>query len=680
MLNEQSPPITTVNHKWSIDWAVAHEPPVWARYWRWGYAGNRKCSRFVQYIVSTVVDGDTLGSPLVPNAVAVDITPLMTIKTTTTANWNCFPNSTILQYDFAQGDRIRFITEKTNPALTGTTLRDVIVGVYDFEILAFDSDTNNVYVQNFDFTAPKIGVNTLVEIYTPTKDSDVLDTTKTLTYYEFGDIMHVVNDADGNLVHSGQTQDQQGGVSPQPATGTFSFGDVYHILRTPSKPLCEFDPTQYITSAFHETQAWSDFYDSTDWNKGKLGLESLIGEVYLNFVRFSNVYLQDTQINGLTTFEAVNYKELNDTFGKIISIVEVGDTLKCYQEKKASSIQIGRTEYYDTNGVSNNVQTQSFTLGSIRYAIPGYGTIFPESIIKNNRYVYGFDIYNGLVWRDSANGIFPISGRYADIGASTDYKMMSYFKAKAKVLLVSGIENVRVFSVWDEEYKMFYICFKDLVNQDNNETVVFHEPSDKWISFTEFEYTPEGGYNVPLKLTYSVVKGFDLGLGFSFDESTGFDVFDIITASNFKPSLSVAPITITAYDPSVTVSCAVTGDVGAVTITSYDPDVAISDPPTMTLTFIDAISGGTAGAMLYAFVYYTNSGDSVTANLDWQIKNKSGTVVSSGSQSCIFMTSADDISTLLYLTYPAPTGVYTLEVKKAADSWTTYVERSFHSS
>ena len=530
--------------------------------------------------VSEVKDSDTLGTPLVVNSVYVDITPLMTIKTTSALNWNCFPNSTIPQYDFVVGDRIRFITQQTVPAVTGTTLGDVIDGVYDFEVLSFDDTTNYLYVQTFDFASAMIGVNTLVEIYTPIKDKDVLDTTKTLTYYEFGDLMPIITDSEGNLAHGGKIQNQEIATPTQPATGVFEYGDVYHILRTPSKPLCTFDPSQYVVGAFHETMAWSDFYDSSEWNQGKLGLESLVGEVYLNFVRFSNVYLQDTQINGLTTFEAVNYKELNDTFGKIIGIVEVGDTLKCYQEKKPSSIQIGRTEYYDTTGAVGNVQTQSFTLGSIRYAIPNYGTIFPESIIKNNRYVYGFDIYNGLVWRDSANGLFPISGRYADIGASTDYKMMSYFKAKAKALLASGVENIHVLSVWDEEYKMLFLCFKDAVNQSNNETVVFHEPSDKWICFTEFEYTPYGGWNSILELTYSIVKGFENGIGYSWDESSRFAVFDIGNGVGTSPNIGVHPATIplviTIPTPVVTCSADITPTSLGLVITIPTPNVTIT--------------------------------------------------------------------------------------------------------
>lgn len=521
-INEYSPPVTGTNYRWGIDWQVNHEPPTWVKYWRWGYAGNMRASYFVQYIVSAIADGDAE----VANSVSVDITPLQTVRTTTTADWNAYPNSIIPQYVFTVGDRIRFMTKGTTPATTGTTLGNAVDGIFDFEILFYDATSNKIYVQDFNYATPQFGVNTLVEIYTPRRYDGSLDVTKTLTYYEFGDLMPIALDADGNRVHGGQSQNQSLTVSPLPATGSFNYGDIYHILRTPSKPLCTFDANQKLVGAFHESMWWSDFYKSDDWDRGKLGLESPVGEVTLNIIRYSNVYLQNTTVNGITTFEASHYKELNDVFGKIISIVEVGDTLKCYQEKKPSSILVGRTEYQDTMG-SGNVVVSSAVLGAIRYSNTNYGTTFPESISKNNRYVYGYDIYNGVVWRDSANGIFPISGRYSDIGASVDYKMQSYFKAKSKLLLASGVEHCHVLTVWDEEYKMLYVSFKDTVNEANNETVVFHEPSDRWITFTEFEYTPVGGYNQILELTYSVVKGFENGIGYEFDLLTRFAKFNI---------------------------------------------------------------------------------------------------------------------------------------------------------
>jgi hypothetical protein len=199
-----------------------------------------------------------------------------------------------------------------------------------------------------------------------------------------------------------------------------------------------------------------------------------------------------------------------------------------------------------------------------------------------------------VVWRDSANGIFPISGRYADAGGDMDYKMSSYFKAKAKALLESGVNNVKVLSVWDEEYKLFYLSFHDSVNEDNNETIVFHEPSNKWLCFAKFESVDHDGYNVIMELNYDVVKGFESGIGYEFDEATRFAIFSIITTSSVSTNaLDLLPITITLFEPTLLISGTPTISLQNITFTLQSPTVVISyvHSSVATMTF-DAEEGG----------------------------------------------------------------------------------------
>jgi hypothetical protein len=107
--------------------------------------------------------------------------------------------------------------------------------------------------------------------------------------------------------------------------------------------------------------------------------------------------------------------------------------------------------------------------------------------------------------------------------------METYFKAKAKALLESGKENCSVLTVWDERHKNLYVIFKDNVNADNDEAIMFHEPSNKWICFTDMSYTPAEGWNQILELDYWVLSGFEGGIGFEFDNDTRFAIFDIET-------------------------------------------------------------------------------------------------------------------------------------------------------
>jgi hypothetical protein len=657
--NEVSPLPTDTANRWVINWEVNHRPPAGAKYWRWGYAGGSLCSSFVQYIIKGIADETT--DP--PDTTRIDITPLQLIQTAT-AGWNEFPNTIIPVYTWAKGDRIRFITKAK-----GAGMGDVIDGVYDFEIIKFDDTDSYIYIQRFIW-AGMVGDGSLVEIYRPLKEN-----TETV-YYEFGEVFPLVEDADGVVVHTGSIQDQVSSTNT-PATGIFDTGDVYHIMRTPSYPIST------TKSYFHESMWWSDFYASDNWNKGKIGLETTFGQRFLNIIRYSRPYFQNTEINGLPTFEEAEgwagYKELNDIYGDIVAIYEMGDTLKVYQERKASSILVGRTEYMDSTGAVN-VAISTTVLGAIRYSPSNYSTIFPESIARNNKFLYGFDIYNGVAWRDGVNGIFPISGRYAEAGGDADYKMQTYFKLKAKALMESGVDHVDVLGCWDEEYKNFYLTFKDYVVDANNETIVFHEPSNRWISFVGFTQTPSGGYNVPLELAYAIVKGFEGGINFFFNEDTRFAEFWITTPPNYAPTMDIAPLTITTYDPTVIVDCGVTGDVAGVVLTAYDPTCTITLLPNVILTSIDYISSAPVGYNLYIFVHYSNAGDPVSGTLDWRILDLALNVVDSGtSASLYFNTTADGSMTIGPLTYTSPAGLYYIEVKKSTDAWGSAINWHFTS-
>ena len=557
MLNEYSPVPDGTNHKWNMLWEVYHRPPAGSKWWRWGYAGNSLASYFVQYVVEDV--GAASGTEPA-NTVYLDITPLQTIQTTEEATWNQLPQSNISSYEWVKGDRIRIITEEDDG-----DLGDLLEGVYDYEILKHDDTTQRIFISDdFGYAALNVGAGSLVEIYRP-KNLEGVDN---IPFYEFGPIMPVHEDDNGDLTHGGQTQDQDYDLG-LPATGVFTNGDVYHILRTPSYPI------DFTEGYFHESQWYSDFYDSDDWSRGRIGIETSFKRKTLNIIRYSDQYLQDTEINGLSTFGGDSYKEVTDIYGDIKAIIEVGTTLKVYMQKKSASISIGRQEWLDADG-SPTLTASAVVLGAVRYPENNFGTEWLESVYKNNRYVYGFDIYNAVMWRDSANGLFPISGRYADAeGGSGDYKMSSWFKDKSRELLLSGIENVRVLTTWDERYKLLYVTFRDKVRIANNDTIVFHEPSNRWITFAELEQTPAEGWNEILELDYDILQGFEGGLGYYFDEDTRFAIFNIGGGLGTTPDIRVfadlQEMTLEALEPTIQIDSSPSMDLLSLTLEILEP-------------------------------------------------------------------------------------------------------------
>ncbi len=565
-LSEISPSPSDTANRWIMNWEVNHEPPIEAKWWRWGYAGNSLCSWFVQYTINTLTNE--------PPWIAIDITPLQTLTDPTNAIWNEFPSSNISPYAFVKGDRVRIITEKSSASNMGLPVDTML----DFEIVKFDDTTNFIYVQDFDFNSYNIGADSLIEIYRPNR------TTQKTVFYEFGELMPIIEDSGGNLAHGAgsigtRSQDIGLGLS---AIGVFPGGDIYHIVRTPSKPI------DTVEGYFHESMWYSDFYDSDTWDKGRPGVETSFGQRTLNIERYSNQYLQDTGINGLSTFNADNYKPLSDIYGSIVASIEVGNTLKVYMEKKSASILVGRQEYTDSEG-QTTLATSERVLGTIRYPEDNLGTQWVESVCKSNRYVYGFDVYNSTMWRDSANGIFPISGRFQSIsGQAGDYKMEAWFKAKSDALIRSGIDHVTVMSCFDPKTECLFVFFRDLVNSDNDDTIVYHEPSDRWITFAEFNQAPIGGYNVMLELDYSILKGFENGIGYSFDEDTRFAVFNIPTTANNRSAYSgLLGLTVTALTPTVTCSAEIDAPKIDLQLIALTPTIVISfvHPSESTLTF-----------------------------------------------------------------------------------------------
>lgn len=601
--------VTGVNFKYSIGWEVDHTPPSEARYWRWGKAKNSLADYFVQYIVSDFDDDADFDLSY------FDITPLQTIKTTTTAGWNQFANSIIDEYVWEKGDRVRVLTQENDPG-GADAIGDLVDRIYDYEIVKYDDDLMRIYIQK-EVDDDSFGVNSLVEIYRPraATASDI--------YYEFGPLMPIIEDSVGERVHGGVIQNQDTGTDV-PATGVFTTGDVYHIMRTPSKPLLTGAPT---TGIFHESMHYSDFYVSDYWDRGKIGYIGRIGEQTLNIIRYSNVYVQNTQINGLSVFEPLRYKELNNIYGELRAMREVGDTLKVYQDVKAASILIGRQEYTDSAG-NAQVVTSDRVLGSIRYSEAGHGTINPESILKNNRYVYGWDIYNGVVWRDSANGVFPISGRFESVNGRGSYKMDTYFKEKAKALIESGVENVKVMTVWDERYGLLYITFTDKANTDNNDTVVFHEGSNRWITFVDF--SKQSTWNEALFPVYSVERGFLNGINPVFNEDDGFTSFDLETGANQTTEATFPTLTIAALPVTVISSPTVAMGLQALTLTPL--------PVTVQISYVDIFpaahtwgSAQSGSGVAVEFTVDSPLGGTITAKPSWiTIKRQSGLTIGVG--------------------------------------------------
>lgn len=429
-------------YNYTINWAVSNPPPAGAKYWRFGYAGNTTLTYFIQYVIGAY----TAGSPYD----SINISPLQVDLLTT------YPHTNIEPYVFEAGDRVRFIT----PPSSSTKL-DPYAVYYDFEIIE-QSGTGAAEVIKIrtptSTPSPTMNTGSVIEIYRPQK-------TDTITYYEYGALYDVLEDGDGNLYHQGETNDQSL-ISLEDATGVFTIGDIYHVTRSlvfPSTLLDELYPVESMWA--------SDFYDSQVWGQGKVGYVDNTGEVTLNNIRYSDPYLQDTKINGLSSFQYLNYVSVNNKYGKITGMYEVGYTLRVYLETNSLSIPVGRTAYTDAQG-NDTVVVSDQILGTQRIDTDGFGTVFPESLCRVGNAVYFFDSRKGHFIRDSLNGAISI-----------DNKMGKYFKDKMIAIREKGEADFKVLVGWDGYKDLVIVSFNDSDNGSEDSMLAFHEPSNRWVTY-----------------------------------------------------------------------------------------------------------------------------------------------------------------------------------------------------
>lgn len=480
---------TNYGYRNIINWEINHPPPDWATHYQWVYSRNNSTNYYLQYHLMHDT-GASFGLTDSLNSIYLDsATNCIRIKLMKALEYysEISPKST-LSYVWQKGDRLRFIMK---PYATGTywyyyqdhdssatlTYLDKI----DFEITGYDTTTRELILDYFDINqflydpvtatggVHLMGQYSVIEVYRPAKEFGEK------LFYEMGECFEIGNPGTATRYHKGLFQDQIQGT--QPARGQFvNTGNAYLKLRFTS--FAGYAPNQNSTFvAFPcESDSVSDFYVSdscdigrvniVDRNMKRLRLESNL--------RFSGKLIQDTQINDLSKFEYLNAEQLSDKFGPIERLIEVGNVVKCLQHTKNTSIYVGLVSTGEADG-SNNLYVKNTVLGTIRVPVEKWGTKYPECVVRESRAMYFYDSISGDVIRDSANGMFAISG----------YGMVKPFR-DWKEYLRTGV-NSYVIGAYDKSKEEYLLTLRTFINngefeqaQEYAQTYGFVESENKW--------------------------------------------------------------------------------------------------------------------------------------------------------------------------------------------------------
>lgn len=210
---------------------------------------------------------------------------------------------------------------------------------------------------------------------------------------------------------------------------------------------------------------------------------------YANRVAYSEINIQDQFINNSRIFLASSYRDYTNKYGAIVKLVNVKDDLICVCEHGILGLPINeKILINDTNQNLVNINTHN-VLPEVPLVISDtYGSQWPESIIKTEKFVYGFDTQAKRIWRTNGNTVEIIS----------DLHIQEFLNGlqllENETFPIIGIRNVKTHYNKFKNDIMF--TFYNYVNgfEEVAWNICFNEVLNKWITF--YSWLPSASENI----------------------------------------------------------------------------------------------------------------------------------------------------------------------------------------
>lgn len=279
------------------------------------------------------------------------------------------------------------------------------------------------------------------------------------------------------------------------ANGTFFTGDsfrpyqdmVYTILATSISGIGA--GTYFHWYSHVENMDINNFFNSEQWDYRRPNrVDPDFKEVNRKAtIVYSESFIPETNINGLSSVYDTNFESYNDKFGQISKLYTENQGVIMFQELKIANIPVQQVIYNDLQGGTTVGASPSILSPQPIYYAGEYGIgKNPESFAVYGNAKYGIDVKRGVVWRLSVDGLTPIS--------DTAF-MHNYFTDKSyQILRVST--PVKIFGGFDVKFNEYIIAF-DAYTYYNGaasiavgaETIAFNERANAWSTF--YSYNPE---------------------------------------------------------------------------------------------------------------------------------------------------------------------------------------------
>ena len=364
-------------------------------------------------------------------------------------------------YNLQTGDKVKVI---------GIT--DKSTYYYDIDVVIKRQVGNYIIVDWAAMNIPNTQLETLVplylEIYTPKpKEDEEL-------FYEIGEVFQI---------SSPEADERAFGTT----TGVLADGDAFK--ETSPTYVASGAKNPYIEAPYpvYGSQAYAGYKTNLNktWiqNIGRVNyLDSTAKKtVRKSAIRFSDKYIQNTNLNGLSTFQPLNEAELPNNGGEITKLVKADQTMLVLQTNTAHSAYIDQSELRDLTG-SKLVAISDDVIGKPRELEGDYGCNHPESVqVYTTRVVgeqspttkvYYYSWVRGEVVRYAKNGSFPIS----------QYGMRNFFYNKRRKFLNTTCSTLLLgsFDPYFQEYNIHFPAISGTITE-SAETIIFSEGGNQWL-------------------------------------------------------------------------------------------------------------------------------------------------------------------------------------------------------
>jgi hypothetical protein len=448
---------------------VKSRPPVWAERFQILRTKRRIVNSFLQYTVNNVSVNGKVFELNFNNALSNLI------------DYNNVTGSK-LSYEFAEGDRLRFIRYANGTYIT--SYEDLpILGVNTNGSLKTPLPTT------ISTASPSTFAGAIVEVYRPNLYT-VLNAENELFY----EIAMGGTIGDAGLSTRYHIPDNKSGVDQtQSSSSPLDIplvmrsveGDVWYksIQLLVPKP----EPTSPVllgSITILESDYQSDRYPVRTSNIGRANaFDQDARQLFRKATAYhSDAYYADSNVNNINRVYATSFKDYDQTFGAIKLFHLDGFMLYNFQENKVGTIPVNRQMVYNQDGSSSLILSSTLLNDCRYYDYVGGINNNPESFAYNQFNKYFVDIKNNAVCKIGGNGIIKIS----------EMSMKSYFtdmfNAYKDANLTLTTQKPRFYGAWDEDNSLYVLCPEVLSQGGSNityPTIVFNEVVSGWTSKLE---------------------------------------------------------------------------------------------------------------------------------------------------------------------------------------------------